>query len=286
MNTTCTLSDGYAGREKEQVNITKGSLISDVDTNIPKATKVNANTFAVIIANENYQQVASVPFALNDGNIFREYCKQTLGIPEQHIHYLANATGNNIRSDVHWLEDVIRVYEGKAKIIFYYAGHGIPDESNNTAYLMPVDGNINDVTTCYKLDDLYKALGNVPAQQVNVFIDACFSGSKRGDGMLASARGVAIKAKQGVPIGNMVVFAAAQGNETAYPYAEQQHGLFTYYLLKKLQETAGDITLQDLGDYIRQQVGKVSIIENNKSQTPTVSFSNTISTQWQTWKLK
>ena len=55
--------------------------------------------------------------------------------------------------------------------------------------------------------------------------------------MLASARGVAIKAKQNHPQGNMVVLSAAQGDETAHPYTEKGHGLFTYYLLKKLKET-------------------------------------------------
>ena len=59
--------------------------------------------------------------------------------------------------------------------------------------------------------------------------------------MLASARGVAIKVKQTIPVGNMVVFTAAQGDETAYPYKEEEHGLFTYYLLKKLQENLATI---------------------------------------------
>lgn len=50
--------------------------------------------------------------------------------------------------------------------------------------------------------------------------------------MLASARGVAIKPRSASPTGNMVVFTAAQGDETALPYGSQGHGLFTYYLLK------------------------------------------------------
>ena len=50
------------------------SLTSEVDKNIPLTNIQNKNTFVVVIANENYQSVASVPYALNDGNIFREYC--------------------------------------------------------------------------------------------------------------------------------------------------------------------------------------------------------------------
>jgi uncharacterized caspase-like protein len=222
---------------------------------------------------------------LNDGNIFREYCLKTLGIPEKQIKYMPNATGNQIKAQVNWLQDICEVFED-VHVIFYYAGHGIPDESSRTAYLLPVDGVGTDVTTGYKLDNLYAALGSLPVENVTVFMDACFSGSKREDGMLASARGVAIKAKSGQPQGKMVVFSAAQGDETAYPNNEEHHGMFTFYLLKKLQETRGEVTLQELGEYIVKQVSQQSIFLNGKSQTPCVTPSSAVGGEWREWKLK
>ena len=272
-------------RQDHEVEIKRASLVSAVDENIPTSNKQNTNTFAVIIANENYQSVAPVPFALNDGNIFREYCLKTLGVSEKQIKYVPNATGNQIKAQVNWLQNICEVFED-AQIIFYYAGHGIPDESSRTAYLLPVDGLGTDVKTGYKLDDLYSALGNIPANNVTVFMDACFSGSKRENGMLASARGVAIKAKSGMPQGNMVVFSAAQSDETAYPNNEEKHGMFTYFLLKKLQETKGDVTLHELGEYIKTNVSQQSILLNGKSQTPCVTPSATLDASWREWKLK
>ncbi len=271
-------------RQDHVVEIERASLVSAVDENIPVTNIKSSHTFAVIIANENYQSVASVPFALNDGNIFREYCLKTLGIPEKQIKYIPNATGNQIKAQVTWLQNICEVFED-AQIIFYYAGHGIPDESSRTAYLLPVDGLGTDVTTGYKLDDLYTVLGNIPTKNVTVFMDACFSGSKRENGMLASARGVAIKARSGMPKGNMVVFSAAQGDETAYPDYEEKHGMFTYFLLKKLQETSGDVTMQELGEYIIDNVRKKSVI-NGKIQTPCVTPSATLDQSWKEWKLK
>lgn len=272
-------------RNDAEVEIRKATLISDVDENIPITNSKNSNTFVLIIANEHYSQVAAVPFALNDGNIFREYCIKTLGIGEKHIKYLSDATGNQVKAGVNWLANLTEAFENP-QIIVYYAGHGIPDEANKSAYLLPVDGVGTDISTGYKLDDLYATLGNMPASRIAVFMDACFSGSKREEGMLASARGVALKAKSGVPQGNMVVFSAAQGDETAYPNREQQHGLFTYYLLKKLQETEGEVTLKELGDYVTKQVTQQSLIVNSKKQTPTLTPSATLGTEWQKWKLK
>ena len=272
-------------QEQQYKDIQIASLSSKVDKDIPVSNINNEKTFAVIIANENYQSVDAVPYALNDGNIFREYCQQTLGIPEKQIKYIPNATGNQIKAQVTWLENICKAFDD-AQIIFYYAGHGIPDESSRTAYLLPVDGIGTDVSTGYRLDNLYHALGNIPAKNVTVFMDACFSGSKREQGMLASARGVAIKAKTGLPQGNMVVFSAARGDETAYPNKEEKHGMFTYYLLKKLQETQGDVTLQELGDYITKQVSQQSILVNGKPQTPCVTPSTSLGSTWQEWTLK
>lgn len=268
------------------VDIKPVDLISKVDKNIPVTTQKNANTFAVIIANETYTYVDPVPYALNDGNIFREYCVKTLGIPEKQVKYMPNATGNEIKAQVGWLQTICDVYED-AQIIFYYAGHGISDEKGvHSSYLLPVDGIGTDVSTGYKLDDLYAVLGKMPAENVTVFMDACFSGSKREEGMLASARGVAIKARSGMPQGNMVVFSAAQSDETAYPNNEEKHGMFTYFLLKKLQDTKGDVTLHELGEYITTNVSQQSILLNGKSQTPCVTPSASLDASWREWKLK
>lgn len=258
---------------------------SDVDVNIPITGQKNENLFAVIIANETYQKEAQVPFALNDGHVFAEYCKKTLGIPEKNLHLVNNATLNNMKYEINWLKQVIEAYGNEASVIFYYAGHGIPDEAQKTAYLLPIDGFGNDVSTGYKLDDLYTSLGNLPSRSVTVFLDACFSGANRDGKMLASARGIAIKAKSSAPQGNMVVFSAAQGDETAYPNNEQQHGMFTYYLLKKIKETSGNVTYKDLGDYVTENVKKQSIVVNGKSQTPIVVPSATVQNEWNTWIL-
>ena len=51
-------------RQDHEVEIKRASLVSAVDENIPVTNQKSSKTFAVIIANENYQSVASVPFAL------------------------------------------------------------------------------------------------------------------------------------------------------------------------------------------------------------------------------
>ena len=262
------------------------ALTSDVDEDIPILKQDNTETFAVILANENYQKVAKVPCAQNDGRAFRRYCENVLGIPAENIHYVEDATLGKMTAELNWAMRVAAAYEGESRLIIYYAGHGIPNEKDGAGYLLPVDVAGNDISSAYSLSALYETLGKLNAKSVTLFMDACFSGTLRGEGMLVAARGVAIKARQEDPVGNMVVFSAAQGDETAYPYAEKGHGLFTYFLLKKLKETKGNIELGALGDYLRREVGRKAVVVDNKTQTPTVSHSTALGDKWRELKLK
>ena len=262
---------------------------SDVDLNIPNSTNDNGKTFAIVIANEQYieNNISQVKFAQNDGNSFRTYCNKTLGIPNKNIKFVSNATVNQMRSAINWASDIAKAFDGDAKLIVYYSGHGIPDEKTGNSYLLPSDGIAGDFRSAYSIDELYKQLESVPTKQTTVFLDACFSGaSKDGKMMLADSRGVAIKAKAAIPKGNIVVFSACSGDETAFPYKKKKHGMFTYFLLKKLQETKGHVSLGELGTYVNQQVRQHSIMEVGKSQSPTINVSNKLCTNWKTLTLK
>lgn len=285
-NITIVQAGGALSSSTEPVTTQPSQPKSDVDVDIPETTQKRDNTFALIIANENYQDVARVPNAINDGVMFEEYCLKTLGLPSTNVIIVKDATYNNIKREIGRLSQIADAYNGSAKIIFYYAGHGVPNEATKDAFLLPVDGYGTDTSIGYSLNDLYSTLSNMPAEQVLVLLDACFSGTQRGNGMLASARGIAIKAKPNKVNGNMVVFSAAQGDETAYPYQEEGHGLFTYYLLKKLKETRGDVSLGELASYIKDNVSKKSIVVNGKSQTPNVNPSASLGESWRTWTLK
>ena len=81
----------------------------------------------------------------------------------------------------------------------------------------------------------------------------------------------------------MVVFAATSGVQVALPYKEQRHGMFTYFLLKNIQETKGQFSLGQLADYLSQNVGLESLRTNSKSQDPEVQVSPAVENSWRNW---
>lgn len=268
------------------VSASNSSTKSDVDINIPDiSTSKNKNTYALIITNEDYTFLDDVKYASNDGEIFKQYCIKTLGIPAEQIRLSQNASFGILNSDIAWLKEALNLQAGNNAIV-YYCGHGIPDEKTGDAYLVPTDSDGKNSISCYSLKKLYSTLSNTKASRITYFMDACFTGASREGDMLIAARGIAREAKKEVLEGNSIVFAATSSDETAMTHKSQNHGLFTYYLLKKLQETKGNVTYSELAEYITSNVKKQSLLINNKPQTPTISTSPDFSDSWRNAKLK
>lgn len=272
--------------------IAKVEATSDVDINIPIDGATKSNRYALIVGNEDYSSnqtdistEVNVQFAENDAKIFKEYCIKTLSIPEKNVILLINATGSRMLQNLDLLSKISKANGGDAELLFYYAGHGLPDEQTKEPYLIPVDVSGGDLKYAIKLADVYKKLTENPSVKVTVFIDACFSGGARNESLLA-LRGVKVRPKEVVVGNNLVVFTSSSGDESSASYKDKRHGMFTYYLLKKLQDTGGNCTYKELEEYLKKEVSINSLVINKKQQTPQVLGSPDMEEKWKTWKIK
>ncbi len=271
-----------------KISSTDGSVtISELGQ--PVGSYIRPNTYALVIGNQNYRFVSDVPYAIHDARVFAEYCKKTLGIPVENIHITEDATKQMILEEE--IQDWIKnIPDPESKqLIVYYAGHGVPDTKNqNKAYLLPTDVRGTNPSRGIALDEFYSTLGDMAFNQTTVFIDACFSGVNReNEGVTEGLRAVEIDAEDTeVGDGNIVVFSAAQGNETAQGLPEEGHGLFTYYLLQVLNSTAGYTTLGALSDHIEQGVTyRAPQLKLKKKQTPTTNASTRMGENWRMLRL-
>ena len=266
-------------------------IIDDVDKDIPVTNARQNSTYALIIGNEDYksrQRTLSIEqnanYSLNDAEVFRNYCQRTLGVPAKQIKILRNATAAEISQGLAWINNLAKIENGDAKLIFYYSGHGMANEETKSPVIIPVDVSANNLEYGIQLSDAFYLLTEHPSRQVTVFLDACFSGGGRNQG-LVSRKGIKVVANKNVILGNMVVFSSSSREESSSIYQETKHGYFTYFLLKKLKETKGNIDYDALSQYLIHAVRKETGL-NGIVQTPEVNFSQKVADSWMEWELK
>ncbi|MDA3891394.1 MAG: caspase family protein [Salinivirgaceae bacterium] len=278
----------------EKIEIPKKAITysfkSDIDYDIPFGDKYYNKRFALIIGNEDYamhnselNENANVKYAVNDAASFKEYAVSVLGIPEDNITFLPNATLAQMKKGISKLNLFAKNSYGEAELFFYFAGHGLPHEESKKPFLIPVDVTGKDLDLAISLDDTFQKLSEYKTRKVTCFLDACFSGGSR-VGDLYSSRGVKVVPKQSDVSGNMVVFAASSADQSALAYDEQKHGLFTYHLLKKFKESGGKVTYGELEEYLKKQLPLQSILINEKEQLPQIRTGFNIDENWKAWE--
>ena len=94
------------------------------------------------------------------------------------------------------------------------------------------------------------------------------------------------KKSKGLRIRNdAVVFSAAAFDKTAFSFDEQHHGFFTYFILKELKKTKGDIDYHDLYNSVDLELQKESALQG-KLQEPTVTVGGKLKDRWTSLRLK
>ncbi len=274
-------------KSENKINIETASLRSDVDKDIPSGLPTNTKKYALIIGCEDYTKYqtgldkeVNVDFAANDAKVFAEYAEKTLGFPKDQINTLIDATGAQIKQAITRLIKSIEIEKGQAEVVFYYSGHGLPDEETKQAFLIPVDVNGNNPKDGISLVSLYADLIKFESKKVTVVLDACFSGGARNK-VLVALKGVKVKPRIDAVPGNILVLSSSKGNESSAVYKEKQHGYFTYFLLKNLKEYHGKQAFGLSYDLIKYNVSK-EVIKINKTQTPDVIPSHIIGENWKT----
>ena len=274
-------------KSENKINIETASLRSDVDKDIPSGLPTNTKKYALIIGCEDYtkhqtglDKEVNVDFAANDAKVFAEYAEKTLGFPKDQINTLIDATGAQIKQAITRLIKSIEIEKGQAEVVFYYSGHGLPDEETKQAFLIPVDVNGNNPKDGISLVSLYADLIKFESKKVTVVLDACFSGGARNKELVA-LKGVKVKPRIDAVPGNILVLSSSKGNESSAVYKEKQHGYFTYFLLKNLKEYHGKQAFGLSYDLIKYNVSK-EVIKINKTQTPDVMPSPIINENWKT----
>ncbi len=251
------------GVKQESLIIPTFSLIADIDKNLPTTKMNNPDAIAVVIGNSSYYKTKSVDFATNDARSIKNYLINVLGFKEGNILYKENATLGDF-SMLFGTKESTRgklantIKEGISDVFIFYAGHGAPGLKDNKGYFVPVECDPNYVENSgYQLDIFYQNLAQLKAKSVTVILDACFSGAN----VFEKISPIVIRIKDPVLlINNAVVITSSSGTEVSTWYDEKEHGMFTYFFLRAIQDREksdsnndGNLSYQEIFDYINNK---------------------------------
>jgi len=243
---------------------------SDLDSPPAGSVKTSKTRHAVVIGIEKYRKkLPQADYAANDARVMADYLSKVLGYPEENVAVLLN--DNAAKTDLEkyfegWLPN--RVEKGDS-VFVYFSGHGAPNPKTGKAYLVPYDGDPTFVDqTAYPLERLYDRLGKLPAKEIVVVLDSCFSGGGGRSVIAKGMRPMVLSLENPVLAGGKTaVIAASSGEQVSSTYDEKKHGLLTYFLLKGLRgeadlDQSGNIELNELFEYLKpQEIGRASCRE-------------------------
>ncbi len=249
---------------------------SDVDRVPSFRATLKKHAYAVVIGIEQYREkLPKADFADRDAKLVGEYLTKVMGYPEENV--IVRTNDKAAKTDLEkyldeWLRNNV---EADGSVFVYYSGHGAPNVKNGEAYLVPYDGDPSFVeSTGFPLKRLYAALDKLPAKDVTVVLDSCFSGAGGRSVLGKGLRPMGLSLEQAMQVGGKtMVLAASAGDQVSSSYEEKGHGLLTYYFLKGLQgegdaDGDGNIDMAELFAYLKPNVQRTARKQNNVEQTP------------------
>ena len=249
---------------------------SDIDEFPTIKPKLNKNAYAIVIGIEQYRQkLPNADFAVSDAKLVSEYLYKVLGYPEENIVTLTNDHATYVDFVKYFEKWLPNNVEQGSTVFIFYSGHGAPNTKTGDAYMVPFDGDPSFIDqTGYSLKRMYEALGKLPAKQIIVALDSCFSGAGGRSVLAKGARPLVMNLQSSTVVSrNITVLAAASGDQTSSTYDEKGHGLFTYYMLKGIKnedvvKQDGSLAISDLFSYLKPQVERIARKQYNNEQTP------------------
>jgi len=244
---------------------------SSAPTNFVQGGAQN-NAFAFIVGVTNYRDVPRADGAKQDAERFAALARTTLGIPEDHIRvaYDDRATRSDLEKHLAWLKQNV---PAGGRIYFAFSGHGAPNPSSGTPYLLPFDGDPKDLDrTAIALTAIVDALADTRAADVLVLLDSCFSGAG-GRSVLAAGSRPLVAVKSVETKARVAVFSAATDAEISGAAPNGTGGLFSFVLAQAIGHGDadvngdGDISLDELATWVTPRVTRQAR-KDSREQTP------------------
>jgi hypothetical protein len=210
--------------------------------------------YALVIGNDNYQELKNLQNAVNDANDVATLLKSSYGFE---VDILINANREEI---LNAFSRIRKQATKKDNILIYYAGHGWRyDTNDDEGFWLPVDSSMNNEFNWIPNTDIIRSVNRMKAKHVIVVADSCFSGTM--------TRSVNIAKKNSNFIEKIVnkkarTVLTSGGLEPVSDVGGDGNSVFASAFLSILSENQGVIDGSNLFNILRDKV------VTNSDQTP------------------
>lgn len=259
-------------------------------------TTVAPSKWALLVGINNYENenLSDLQFAAKDVQAVADELRKSAGFAPEKVKVMTTdlnkasmlyPSADNVIAQLQLLADNV---EPNDLLVFYFSGHGFQYEKGH--FLATANANPFNLTTLRKtaisLDDLNEQLALIRARQSVFVLDACRNDplkSRGADNNTLTGEfaeqvknlGAQSTLDEDQPVGKAVLMACSQGQK-AWEWPEQQHGVFSYYLLEGLRgkaaEPSGEITAYSLFTYVQNRVFEWSKLNKSQPQLPDFSL--------------
>lgn len=137
-----------------------------------KYPSVNFGRFyALVIGNQKYDQLPTLKTSVNDAKAVDEVLRTHYGYKTT---LLINANRHQVMTAFNDLREVLTE---KDNLLIYYAGHGEIDKSDQSAYWLPTDAELNNSANWLSSHSITQFLNILAAKHILVIADSCYSGA-------------------------------------------------------------------------------------------------------------
>lgn len=249
------------------------------------------NKYAVVIGISEYEKLPNSPrdrldvnvltklkYADNDAKSFMRFLKNVnVSGGGWNVTPLINseATMSKVRRSI---DEILSKVNENDLVYLFFSGHGRNAGYNgDDPILMTVDAGQEDLYTGIELSWLEKKIRNSKAKHIIVFLDACHSGAVNGQKGTDSISQEALMKLYNSAEKTKVIFSSGTGGQLSFEDDSSQHGFFTKFLLKALEERlAPELTRDGLVDlyeaqrYVEEEVRKATK-DQQRPQIPNVT---------------
>lgn len=234
-------------------------------------TKYNASR-ALVVGINNYQHASPLGYAVNDAQAIAQLLIDNFAFEQKNVHILDDAKATKVNI----IDSFLSYTKSSAaddRIIFFFAGHGhtLSGRRGEVGFLVPYDGNTQNVSTLIRWDELTSNGELIPAKHMLFIMDACYGGlaitRSLTPGSMRFLKDMLLRySRQVLTAGKANEIVADSGGPIPH------HSVFTGHLIEALQGKAssadGIITANGVMAYVYERVAK----DQHSHQTPHYGF--------------